>query len=476
LKLKRKLAAAALVAGAGIAAVSLGRPASKNEPVPASGRPSTVRRATVRNGIALVGELQAASSVGVASRIPGTDIRLLWIVGDGSLVRKGDLLARVDASGLKQALEENRVALARARVSLEAVQSAARSEETQAIQRVDAAKSKAESERLKRDKVYFGEGPLEIGRLEKEWREATGEAQRWAGYVRDLEALLERKIDVARELESARRKRDEIAEKEALSRQRLGSYKDYVFPGLTKEAELSVTRAELDRDAEVKSAGYAVAKAQAEAKRAEYDVKSLEEKTKRLEETIVLGEIVAPADGLVVLRESRVGGLVRKVQAGDQVFEGMPLLDLPDTHAIVVSVRVREIDLPRIREKQAALVRVEAAPSREYKGSLGHLGVLALPEPGETEKYFSATVSIEEKVEGLRPGMTAQVLLVTEERRDVLAVSRDFLRRADNGEWKALRQRLFGLREVSVETGLEGIDLVEVRSGLGPGDQVLPWP
>src|SRR5512139_1039931 len=98
------LAAAALLAGA--AAVWLAGPwpsrASRGGDDPA--RTWVVKRMDVRSGVWALGDLAASRSVVVKNRLPGADGRILWIIEDGSEVKEGDVLVRLDSSGFESEL------------------------------------------------------------------------------------------------------------------------------------------------------------------------------------------------------------------------------------------------------------------------------------------------------------------------------------------------------------------------------------
>ena len=75
----------------------------------------------------------------------------------------------------------------------------------------------------------------------------------------------------------------------------------------------------------------------------------------------------------------------------------------------------------------------------------------------------------------LRPGMTARVFLVREERLGVLAIPREFIANRGGRSVSQVRDARGQLTERPIQLGAEGRILVEVRSGLKEGDVVVAW-
>ena len=449
--------------------VALARP---GESVP--GLSHRVQFEKVAAGSWALGELRAASSALVTSRMRGREVRILWLTNDGAQVKEGEVVARLDSSAARKDLEDCRAAVERARAQLEAAEQGVRLEETESGQSVVADQYELDSERLKLQNLQWGEGPLELGKLENAWSDARAEATRWKNYLADLRAMAADGLDPGQEIDAAKRKADELTQKEEVARQSFESYRDFAYPSKIREGELAVARAEGQVAAAAKAAGFSVAKAAAEVRRGNSDLGALVARCADLEMQLSAAEVRAPSSGLAVLRETFNSTPPRKLQVGDQAFEGMPLLEVPDTSAMQVEVLIREVDLPLLRVGQDVEIVVEALAADRLAGKLISVGVLATAPRGETEKFFRGLVAVAENDLLLRPGMTARTLLVREAREGVLAVPPLFVRREGDALF-VQRRGWLGPRRREVKVGLEGAGLMEVRSGLKAGDEVVAW-
>ncbi len=259
-----------------------------------------------------------------------------------------------------------------------------------------------------------------------------------------------------------------------LAQHQFEGYRDFVFPSKLQEGRQAIVEADADLVRTREAGGYSIGRANSDIEKAESQVHALENRVKELSQVIADATIRAPAPGLVVLRENHIEGRLRKPQVGDKIYQDFPLLELPDVSRMEVRARVREIDLEMLRPRQEVQAVVEAFPGKTYAGEVKTLGALALKKEGEDEKYFGVACLLKTADTSLRPGMTTRVFLVTELRRNVLAIPREFVLRRGKDCYCRLG-RGSGSTERRIDIGLEGNQYTEVRAGLKENDVVLAW-
>ncbi|MCY4584941.1 MAG: HlyD family efflux transporter periplasmic adaptor subunit [Bryobacterales bacterium] len=168
----------------------------------------------------------------------------------------------------------------------------------------------------------------------------------------------------------------------------------------------------------------------------ESDIVQLEEKKNKamrdLERTKgYLGNMVlrAPVDGVVQVRPNpRAQGSSRRsrppFQEGDSVWAGAEIVDIPDLSTMVVEFRVEEIDRGRTRMGQKVRARVDAVAGAVFEGKVEWLSPIAtlIYRRFPPEKNFPARARIDKMDDRLRPGMSASVEVIVEERPDVLVI------------------------------------------------------
>jgi len=151
------------------------------------------------------------------------------------------------------------------------------------------------------------------------------------------------------------------------------------------------------------------AKAEADYKMA---VKSLESMTLR-----------APKDGLVVLREIWKGTGMGKVQEGDQVWPGYPILEIPDLSAMEIKVYLNEVDVGKVKPEQEAIIRLDAFPDKIFKGKTERVASIGTKKDWDSKiKTFETVISLNELDPRMKPGMTCMVDIIIEKIPDVISV------------------------------------------------------
>ena len=167
------------------------------------------------------------------------------------------------------------------------------------------------------------------------------------------------------------------------------------------------------QDVEAAERDYAQARAQLELDRAK-----LAQQRAALEEARVnLGytDIVSPVDGVVVSRNVNVG---QTVAASFQT----PVLFLiaQDLTKMQVNAAVSEADIGMVQEGQPAVFTVDAYADREFRGRVSQ--VRNAPQTLQNVVTYDVVITVENADLALKPGMTANVSIVSARREDVLKV------------------------------------------------------
>ncbi|PYT04814.1 MAG: hypothetical protein DMF60_14085 [Acidobacteria bacterium] len=121
--------------------------------------------------------------------------------------------------------------------------------------------------------------------------------------------------------------------------------------------------------------------------------------------------LTAPADGMVIYGDHWMER--RKIQVGDMVWGGFPLVRLPDLKAMEVLAQVNEVDGPRLSIGQKAEVRLDSYPDIEITGSVKNIAQTAIKASWMAKaKVFLVVIGLDKTVaEIMKPGMSAQVTL-----------------------------------------------------------------
>jgi membrane fusion protein, multidrug efflux system len=161
----------------------------------------------------------------------------------------------------------------------------------------------------------------------------------------------------------------------------------------------------------------------------------------------------------------------RYVQPGEKVGFDAPLLAIVDLAQLEVQAQAPVSDVPQIRTGMAANVEIEGLAGRVFNGRVERINPST--EPGT--RTINLYVSLANEGSLLRAGMFARVLLSISGESELPALPLSALRSDSGGPsyvW-VLADGKLARREVSVGRRDERAQLVEIRSGLMPGDQVI---
>lgn len=169
---------------------------------------------------------------------------------------------------------------------------------------------------------------------------------------------------------------------------------------------------------------------------------------------------------------SPIRGVLLKcgVEVGEIIGSGMPLFAVSDIHIVKVNASVPETDLPLIKMGSEAQVYVASIDST-YKGKVAEIGSLAEP----TTRAFAVKIELNNPKLVMRPGMTAEIKIISGRKTDIIAVpGESVLRDQDNTAYvfvvDEIKKQAFK-RKISL--GQINENSIAVVAGLAPNELVV---
>jgi HlyD family secretion protein len=162
-------------------------------------------------------------------------------------------------------------------------------------------------------------------------------------------------------------------------------------------------------------------------------------------------------------------------------------MTVADLSVLQIELEVGEADILDVRLGHDARVEIDALPNRKLKGKVTEVGTSPILHPqGQQDRgvAFRVIVTLDETVEGVRPGFSASAEIVTATRTKALAVPiRALVGReqpAADGK-KVLKEGAIVVRDgkslfVAVRMGIRGKEHYETLEGLAEGDEVVTGP
>jgi HlyD family secretion protein len=165
------------------------------------------------------------------------------------------------------------------------------------------------------------------------------------------------------------------------------------------------------------------------------------------------------------------------IEEGMAVRQRQALFYLPDLNEMEVQVALNESVVNRVKPGLRAKVRFEALPDVELEGELVNVGQMPAGQAadGEDIRYFISLVKLDRSVPGLTPGMTTRVDIALPGCDHVLAVPHEAIKTV-NGKKICFVAHDETLQKRQIEIGQETASLVEVTGGLEEGEMVVLNP
>jgi HlyD family secretion protein len=248
---------------------------------------------------------------------------------------------------------------------------------------------------------------------------------------------------------------------------------------------------------EASSSEYAIAEEQLNAAR--FHVESSQAGLAEAEESLTKTTILSPMNGIVSKLDVERGERV----VGTSQMAGTEMLRIANFREMEVLVDVNENDIVRIRQRDTALVEVDAYPGRQFTGVVTQIANSAKNIGSALEQVTNFEVKVYILPESysdlvregfstpFRPGMSASVSIQTETRRNVVAIPIQCITtrtellpdsvRVQLGP-NELVEQVFVLRSdniveaVTVKSGLQDHMHIEITEGLTIEDQVITGP
>lgn len=190
--------------------------------------------------------------------------------------------------------------------------------------------------------------------------------------------------------------------------------------------------------------------------------------------------VTAPMDGLIALEknENAAGGIffsgmsLPEFHEGDQVDPGRTVCQVIDPKGLELLAKVGEIDRNNIKLGQEVDIQLDALPGATFHGTIKTLGSsnTRMFWEDNTASKFEVSVRLASVDNRMRPGMTAQVFVNGDSRKNVLYIPRQALFLKDGKRIVYVRKgNDFDPQEVKVDAENESRAAID---GLGAGTEI----
>ncbi len=173
-----------------------------------------------------------------------------------------------------------------------------------------------------------------------------------------------------------------------------------------------------------------------------------------------------------------ISGVITKIhyEVGETVNSGQPAISLINKSGLEIEVDIPEVDITKVKIGDQAEITLDA-----YGDDKKFAGTVVFVDPAETViqdvVYYKATVNFVDDIADaiIKPGMTANVDIITDFRENVVAIPSRSVREDDQGKYVQVLVNGTPERR-AVKVGLRGEQgLIEVIDGVNEGEEVITF-
>ncbi len=454
-------------------------------------RPGTDRKAVsyyeVKRGDFLIsivegGTIEAVNEVVVRNEVEGT-ARIIYIVPEGTYVKKGDLLVELDSSSSLDSVNQQQINVEKAQFSLIQAQQQLEIQKSTVDSELSAARLKVEFAESDLKKYLDGEAKQNLRNAQIEITNVVESLQINKERLEWTEKLHAKGYETKANLDSHRLAVSQAELRLEQANRALWLLENFEAPKRKRTLESALEEAQEDYE-RVRLQGerklaQASADVETQRKTLELNQAKLDRDKKQLEAT----KIHAPQDGLVVYSTGGGGGGGGRFSSESMIEEGavvrnrQELIKLPDVSEMKLQVKIHESHINQIRSGLPAYVVLDSMPDQRFRGFVAR--VAPLPDSASrwgnpNLKVYATEVRITDRLPDVKPGVSARAEVVITNLSGVLTVPIQAVTTLSGQQVAYLAGN--PPRPVPVNVGLYNQRFIEITSGLSEGDRILLSP
>jgi multidrug resistance efflux pump len=198
------------------------------------------------------------------------------------------------------------------------------------------------------------------------------------------------------------------------------------------------------------------------------------------QENIKKMRVVSPIDGLVAIQKNLDstgdmffdGMSVPDFHEGDQARPGAPVAQVIDSSELEVAAQVSEVERANIHVGQPAEIEFDALRGKSFHGKITSAASSSQRQfwQAESRSKYEISVQLTDSDPRLRPGLSAQIRIIGDKKRNALYIPRQALFQKD-GKQIVYLKRASGYEQLAVKVDSENESRAAIE-GLKDGDAV----
>lgn len=436
-----------------------------------------VRRGDFLISIVEGGTIEAVNEVVIRSEVEGT-ARVIYLVPEGTYVKKGDLLVELDSSEAQNEVNQQLINVEKAQFAYVQAQQQLDIQRSTVESEVDAAKLDVEFAELALKKFAEGERAQLLRNAQMQTNSVSEDLKIAEDRLEWSEELYKQGFETKGNLDRDRLSVTKARMNLEQAVNDLWMLEKFDLPKQRRTLEAALDQAN-DNLVRVQRQGERrLSQFQADVETQKRTLELSEARLKREQDRLAAAKIKAPQDGLVVYAAG--GGRWSNeslIEEGATVRNRQELIKLPDVSSMKLKLNIHESHINNVRRGQAAFVVLDSMPDRRFGGVVSR--VAPLPDSRSSFgnpnlKIYPTEVLITEALPDVKPGVSARAEILVTNLPNVLTVPIQAVTTRQGRQVVFLASA--PQTPVPVTVGMYNTKFIEVVEGVQEGDRVLLSP
>ena len=443
-------------------------------------RTFTLKKGELVLGITQPGTVSAKKKHRV---VPQANVRttIVWIIEENARVKKGDVVAKLDATDLENRILDGKIELENLEKEEELAKETQKLEDSTQAANMKAAEDRvAKADDALRKYLRFERRPkrdsldLDISNAETKLDDAEETYRNYKANPEtdtDEDKQKEYKKKLASALSSISSAENELENTENSRR----LWKMYDDPSKLKALYNEVDQADLNME-KVK---VAIASSRARTNRSLHNyrrrIRRVAENLQQNEKFLEMMTLYAPADGIVIYGNPDRPHSNPDIKPGMEVWRGMILMTIPEMSEMVVNLDLPEQYRSKVKVGDRVIVTPDSMPSIKFHGTVDMIPTLPVNIifwDSSSPKVYKSRIKFDKQSELLVNGMSVQIEVITNTIKDTLFVPVESIFEDKERFYVYMQTPGGGNKEVDVKIGESNDRFVQIVDGLKEDDVI----
>ena len=415
--------------------------------------------------------------------VPQANVRttIVWIIEENAKVKKGDIVAKLDATDLENRILDEKIELENLEKEEELAKETQKLEDSTQAANMKAAEdrvAKADDalrkylrfeRRQKRDSLDLDISNAETKLDDAEETYRNYKANPETDTDEDKQKEYKKKLTSAQNSISAAENELENTE----NSRRL--WKMYDDPSKLKALYNEVDQADLNME-KVK---VAIASSRARTNRSLHNyrrrIRRVSENVQQNEKFLEMMTLYAPADGIVIYGNPDRPHSNPDIKPGMEVWRGMILMTIPEMSEMVVNLDLPEQYRSKVKVGDRVIVTPDSMPSVKFTGTVDMIPTLPVNIifwDSSSPKVYKSRIKFDQQSDLLVNGMSVQIEVITNTIKNTLFVPVESIFEDKERFYVYMQTPGGGNKEVDVKIGESNDRFVQILDGLKEDDVI----